>query len=555
MPLTKSNKTLIVFFIAVFLINFTQSLSTELLGDEAYYWVYSNFLDWGYFDHPPMVALWIFISKTIFGNIELGVRFFSTISICATYYLIWLTIENPKKKEHVTLFSITCFSFVLLNIFGFITVPDTPLLFFLALFLFGYQKFLKNKSFKNGALVTLAISGMLYSKYHAVLIVGFVVLSNLKLLKEYKTWLITLGIIILCFPHLFWQYKNDFISFTFHLGRSSKSTYKFENTYMFFVNAIAIVGLTFPIVYKSFFKNLTSKDLFQKALNYICIGFLAFFFYTSFKMPTQAQWNGPILIPLAIITFNYLLVNEKSRKTFSTLGIMTISLLMILRVLITTDEIFGIQLEMQGNKKWVTALHEKVKNEKVLFKNSYTNTSWYWFYSGQQPYEYNTWYKRKSQYNLYDYNKNVKSEEIILINNRRQGAFDSITTKHNKRKFLKRIKNYQKEGVIMSSNKVLNLEQNQINNFDIKIENPNNIDLKKLKLHVVFRDKNYKGFKKEGSKNETFFKASLTENQKLEFKLTENFKGFTPTHMQILGNYNIGTSPVEVGYIECQLKE
>jgi hypothetical protein len=23
------------------------------LDDEAYYWVYSKFLDWGYFDHPP----------------------------------------------------------------------------------------------------------------------------------------------------------------------------------------------------------------------------------------------------------------------------------------------------------------------------------------------------------------------------------------------------------------------------------------------------------------------------------------------------------------------
>ncbi|MGB0423686.1 MAG: hypothetical protein ACPGED_05165, partial [Flavobacteriales bacterium] len=29
----------------------------DLNGDEAYYWMFSQNLDWGYFDHPPAVAL------------------------------------------------------------------------------------------------------------------------------------------------------------------------------------------------------------------------------------------------------------------------------------------------------------------------------------------------------------------------------------------------------------------------------------------------------------------------------------------------------------------
>ncbi len=52
-----------------------QSGLTELQDDEAYYWVYSHFLDWGYFDHPPMTALLIKMGYAIFHN-ELGVRLF-----------------------------------------------------------------------------------------------------------------------------------------------------------------------------------------------------------------------------------------------------------------------------------------------------------------------------------------------------------------------------------------------------------------------------------------------------------------------------------------------
>ena len=55
-----SDKKLTAFFYATWtIITLIQAWGTELFDDEAYYWVYSKFLDWGYFDHPPMVALLI----------------------------------------------------------------------------------------------------------------------------------------------------------------------------------------------------------------------------------------------------------------------------------------------------------------------------------------------------------------------------------------------------------------------------------------------------------------------------------------------------------------
>ena len=45
-----------------------------LLPDEAYYWVWSRALAPGYFDHPPMVALWIAAGTALAGEGALGVR-------------------------------------------------------------------------------------------------------------------------------------------------------------------------------------------------------------------------------------------------------------------------------------------------------------------------------------------------------------------------------------------------------------------------------------------------------------------------------------------------
>ena len=52
-------KLLGIFILGWVLVNLLQATFTGLYPDEAYYWVYSRHLQWGYFDHPPMVALMV----------------------------------------------------------------------------------------------------------------------------------------------------------------------------------------------------------------------------------------------------------------------------------------------------------------------------------------------------------------------------------------------------------------------------------------------------------------------------------------------------------------
>ena len=140
----KIPRPLLLFLGCLFLLNLTQSYFTELLYDEAYYWYYAKELSWGYFDHPPMVALLIKIGLQLTDS-ELGVRLISCVLSIGTALLLWLLIEHPKKEQNSLLFALLLFAMPLLNAYGFFTLPDTPLLFFTALFLFIYKRFFKRQ--------------------------------------------------------------------------------------------------------------------------------------------------------------------------------------------------------------------------------------------------------------------------------------------------------------------------------------------------------------------------------------------------------------------------
>lgn len=512
--------------VAIFLLcilNIVQGSTTELLPDEAYYWVYSQYMNWGFFDHPPFVALWVTISDFLFTD-ELGVRFFSSISFSLLIYLVWITIDHTLKKKFTWLFIVLVFSTALLNVYGFITTPDTPLLFFFALFLWSYKEYLTNRNTVSYLLLSLAITGMMYSKYQGILIVLFIFLSNWKLAKDYKIWLVCLGALVLYIPHIHWQYVNDFPSVRYHLyERASVATYKFEYTLMHFVNAIAILGFTFIVMYKAFFKGIKSNDLFHKGLNYIISGFFIFFLVASFRGHVQAQWIAPIMLPLILITFNYLVENNTQLKLFNYLSIANISIILFVRIMIANEGIIPVKLDFHGNKQWTLKVKELTKGSDKLFINSFQNASIYWFYTKEKTHYQKNYLGRKNQYGFIPGNDLYTSDSIAYIT-RISKKYSTIKMKSSVKDsiFISFVKDYKsffdiEIEFIDSSNIVFNTSTKK--SYNIVIKNPYQFDinLKDIEVRVAFQ--NEKGNEKYSipSKiNTSIIKASSHEVISLE---------------------------------------
>ena len=512
--------------VAIFLLcilNIVQGSTTELLPDEAYYWVYSQYMSWGFFDHPPFVAVWVTISDFLFTD-ELGVRFFSSISFSLLIYLVWITIDHPLKKKFTWLFIVLVFSTALLNVYGFITTPDTPLLFFFALFLWSYKEYLTKRNTVSYLLLSLAITGMMYSKYQGILIVLFIFLSNWKLAKDYKIWLVCLGALVLYIPHIHWQYVNDFPSVRYHLyERASVATYTFEYTLMHFVNAIAILGFTFIVMYKAFFKGIKSNDLFHKGLNYIISGFFIFFLVASFRGHVQAQWIAPIMLPLILITFNYLVENNTQLKLFNYLAIANISIILFVRIMIANEGIIPVKLDFHGNKQWTLKVKEFTKGSDKLFINSFQNASIYWFYTKEKTHYQKNYLGRKNQYGFIPNNDVYISDSIAYIT-RISKEYSTIKMKSSGKDsiFISFINDYKsffdiEIDFVNSSNIVFNTSTKKM--YDVIVKNPYKFDINLNDIEVLVAFQNNKGNEKYSitSKiNTSIIKASSEEIFSLE---------------------------------------
>jgi len=522
----KQHKFLLpVTIILLSILNIIQGSYTELLPDEAYYWVYSQYMNWGFFDHPPLVAVWVTISDFLFTE-ELGVRFFSAISFSLMMYLVWVTIDHPSKNKYSWLFLLLFLSTALLNVYGFITTPDTPLLFFFSLFLWAYKLYLTKKNTLVYFILSIAITGMMYSKYQGILVIFFIFLSNWKLVKDYKIWLACFGALIFYMPHMYWQYINDFPSIRYHLyERASVATYKFEYTLMHIVNAIAILGFTFISIYRAFFKGIKNNDIFHRGLNSIVLGFFFFFLAASFRGHVQAQWIAPIMLPLILITFNYLIEHKKSLNLFCYLALTNITIILFVRIIIANEGIIPIKLDFHGNKQWTLKVKKLTKNSEKLFVNSFQNASIYWFYTKEKSHYQKNYLGRKNQYGFIPGNDIFSSDSIAYIT-RISKEYSEIKMKSSGKDsiFISYLKDYKPLfdlEINFKNSTTIEFNTTMKKSYDVVIKNPYSFDIniEDIEVHVAFQNK--KGNEKysiPAKINSSTIKALSQQNLTLELE-------------------------------------
>lgn len=483
----KFHRTFLYLLATILAINIVQSYYTELIFDEAYYWYYAQHLAFGYFDHPPMVA-WMIGLGSVFFDGELGVRLVSCVLSIGTIALLWSIIDNPKKNTHVPFFFVLVFSMTLFNAYGFFTLPDTPLLFFTALFLWVYKKFIKNPTAALAIGLGLVMAALMYSKYHAVLVILFIVLSNLRLLADPKAWLAVIVALLAYMPHFIWLYGHDFISIKYHLFERPNDAYRFQrNTLGYVLNLVAIVGLTFPWVYFALIKT-SAKDKFTRALLFLTYGVILFFFISSFNRRVQTQWIIAISIPLVLLVYNFCLNNRLIRKWVFRMGIANIIVLLFLRLGLVFEPLFPISYESHGNKVWVGALKSKIGELPVVFENSYRLAPMYTFYSGVPSYSLNNMNYRENQYSIDDSEKDMQHKRVFYISPfmpQEKIAFTDVEGQIYYGKYIEDFQSFRKLSCYINQNQIVN-DTSAV--LTLKVYNPygEDIDLKKLKFAVGY---------------------------------------------------------------------
>ena len=207
----------------------------ELVPDEAFYWTWTRHLAPGYFDHPPMIAVLMWLSTRLLGNTELGVRLPAVLmSLGAMAILVALArrvLGEARATGYVALMWVVS---PLLAVLGLIFTPDTPAVFFsvcglaCAVMIARADDELEESRAQNrsaGLWILFGIcSGLaMVSKYTAVLLPAAVCLAMLtsgRGLRHFRRpWIYLSGIIALLVfsPDIYWNAKHHWASFAFQL--------------------------------------------------------------------------------------------------------------------------------------------------------------------------------------------------------------------------------------------------------------------------------------------------------------------------------------------------
>lgn len=209
--------------------------------DEAYYWLWGQFPDWSYHDHPGFQA-WIQALFSHFGTSLFILRLPVLLANVFLILLFWKLFRKMKLQQPALILVSLLWSplFFLFTTFAWndyaLLVNSSISLYFLSIFLNDVQLDKKGNTahlYASSFFLGLAM----LSKYNAVFVgLAYLILLLSKpkfrsLFKELRGYIAILIPLLLTFPIFLWNAQNKFGSFAFNIQQRTLQPLK-EGSYM-----------------------------------------------------------------------------------------------------------------------------------------------------------------------------------------------------------------------------------------------------------------------------------------------------------------------------------
>ena len=307
--------------IALFAIQALAAGRLELTFDEAYYALWSRFLSFGYLDHPPMVALLIRASTSLFGGSELGVRALSLLVVGAmpalVAFIAWRLFGSAEKAALAALMWI---AMPLVSIGAVFVGPDAPLVVFWTLGLSALVELWRAGQKRWLIALGLALGLALQSKFTAAFLAPGVALA-LVATPSLRRWLISpalfagLAVALAIFaPFVAWNAAHGWATFAKQFGRVGPSEFA---PYYLVEFLVAQIGLLNPLVVAPLVPAIAaiswrasvaprSPGEARRMLACTIAPAAVYFLLHSLHDRVQGNWPAPLYPALAILAADWI---------------------------------------------------------------------------------------------------------------------------------------------------------------------------------------------------------------------------------------------------------
>ena len=391
--------------------NLIEAGCTELANDEAYYHMFAQRLAWGYFDHPPVTALLVWLGERLFGG-ELGVRFFFTVLQPFYLWALWRLVRPADAvRRDATLFVMLSASTLLLQLYGFIAVPDGPLLASSAVFLWTFRNFSEDRRLAwlwMGAAIAL----MAYSKYHGALVLLFALAANPRLFARPALYASGAVAAVLLVPHLVWQYHHDWASFVYHLS-ARNSVFRPGYVVEFLANMLVVFNPFLVPIYVQAWRKTRPQSAVGRALKLLPAAFIGFFLLSSLRGYVQPQWVIVSVFGLIYVAFAYVRRHPRTRRYAMAAGGATLLLVAAVRVEMIFNPL-GLRFEVFDNSESYGAIAAEAQGRPVVFRHGYAVAAKYAFYTGGEAYCQPNIRYRTHQWQFRDDDSRFAGREVLV---------------------------------------------------------------------------------------------------------------------------------------------
>lgn len=399
------SKNFPILLILVGIIQLIVISSIGLAHDEAYYWLYSLDLSWGYFDHPPFVA-WVIKAFSFLPHNEFSLRIGFVILQFATLGLLLSLVE---KKNWMTA-SLLYFAFPLVSFASLFALPDLPLVFMGAAYLWSLDRYLKNTNWQHALLLGVVIALLCYAKYHGILLVFFTILALPRLMLKREFYIAAIVAIILLIPHLLWQIDHNFSTLRYHFLERPKSEFQLGRSLEFVGLQIVLAGVFAGFVV--WWQALRApKTDFNRVLKFISLGSVIFFLISSFSKRVEANWTIYLAVSLIPLVAG---AEVWTKKWARTLLVVSFILVLFLRLIFFFPSIAPKRIhEFVGWDKWALMVEEKCQTMPIV-ANNYQTASKLSFYLNRKIHALN-YRSRKNQFDYYGFEKQYPSGKVCYL--------------------------------------------------------------------------------------------------------------------------------------------
>ena len=382
---------------------------TSLYVDEAYYWVWAQTPDFGYFSKPPMIAWSIGFSTFLFGDTDFGVKAIALIIYPLTafvFYRLALQLSNGKTAFICTLAFMSMPGVTLSSV---IASTDVLLFFFWTLSLLAFVQALQTNNWQDWILLGIAGGLGMLTKYTmgvfavSVLIYICSASEHRSQLKNPRLYLAAFIALLIFSPNIFWNISHDFptLQHTYEISKLENAGLNFDKLGEFLGGQFGIMG---PVAFGVFVAVLigltlslfSSKNKIVRAdknislLLSFSLPFLAIISLQALMGRAHANWAAPTYVTASILIIAYLL--RANRKRLLT-ALFAVNIMFIIAIFHfhSLVNLFGAELTRQSDpfkraKGWdqfainVETLLKQYPNTKLL-STSRTVLSHVAFYS------------------------------------------------------------------------------------------------------------------------------------------------------------------------------